>query len=207
VGLNHSLEFVSSITRYWGQTNFFVVLLANVGIPSAKVRPILNFVRSIVSFSGAHTNVTLLDEIGHRPLMMFSTTFGAICLTVVSARQPKSRKQGDCLNWCRACLPVQRALLVGAHASSVVVSCRMLALSDGSQGYGYDNSDTEACLVSTVFNHRVCDFGRTFLRGFNIYAILVALERIGWKAYLVFVAWDIFETICRYFFAAETKQK
>jgi hypothetical protein len=44
-------------------------------------------------------------------------------------------------------------------------------------------------------------------RLFNTYAIPVALEKIGWKTYLVFVAWDIIETICIYFFAVETKQK
>ncbi|KAG6918763.1 hypothetical protein DXG01_011954 [Tephrocybe rancida] len=39
----------------------------------------------------------------------------------------------------------------------------------------------------------------------NTFGLPVALEKIGWKVYLVFLFWDVFECIVIYFFVVETK--
>jgi len=39
----------------------------------------------------------------------------------------------------------------------------------------------------------------------NTFGLPVALEKIGWKVYLIFLFWDSFEFVMIYFFAVETK--
>ena len=40
---------------------------------------------------------------------------------------------------------------------------------------------------------------------FNTFAIPVALERVTWKIYFLYIAWDVFQWIFIYFFFVETK--
>ncbi|CAE6416392.1 unnamed protein product [Rhizoctonia solani] len=171
-------------------TYFFVVLLQNAGITSSNAQLVLNFVMSIVSFGGACTGVSLLDKVGRRPLMMFSTTVGAICLAVVSACTAKYEESKAIAQTGVAFIYLFNVLFsLGFTPLQPLYPAECLTFQTRAKGMA---------MTTLVLN---------LASLFNTYAIPIALEKIGWKTYLVFVAWDIFETICIYFFAVETKQK
>ncbi|CCO36479.1 Lactose permease [Rhizoctonia solani AG-1 IB] len=171
-------------------TYFFVVLLQNAGITSANSQLVLNFVMSVVSFGGACTGVSLLDKVGRRPLMMFSTTVGAICLAVVSACTARYEDSKAIAQTGVAFIFLFNVLFsLGFTPLQPLYPAECLTFQTRAKGMA---------MTTLVLN---------LASLFNTYAIPVALEKIGWKTYLVFVAWDIFETICIYFFAVETKQK
>ncbi|QRW06106.1 Sugar (and other) transporter [Ceratobasidium sp. AG-Ba] len=171
-------------------TYFFVVLLSNAGITSANSQLVLNFVMSVVSFGGACTGVSLLDKVGRRPLMMFSTIVGAICLAVVSACTAKYEESKAIAQTGVAFIFLFNVLFsLGFTPLQPLYPAECLTFQTRAKGMA---------MTTLVLN---------LASLFNTYAIPIALEKIGWKTYLVFVAWDIFETICIYFFAVETKQK
>ncbi|KAF8752571.1 General substrate transporter [Rhizoctonia solani] len=154
-------------------TYFFVVLLQNAGITSANSQLVLNFVMSVVSFGGACTGVSLLDKVGRRPLMMFSTTVGAICLAVVSACTAKYEESKAIAQTGVAFIFLFNVLFsLGFTPLQPLYPAECLTFQTRAKGMA---------MTTLVLN---------LASLFNTYAI-PALEKIGWKTYLVFVAWDI----------------
>ncbi|TDL26903.1 general substrate transporter [Rickenella mellea] len=169
-------------------TYFLPVLLSNAGITSQNRVLTLNFVNSVTSFIGALTGSVLVDRIGRRKLLLLSTGSLVVMLAIVSAllSDPTSTK----------------------GRSSAGISFIYIFMVIFSFGW----TPMQALYPAEVLGYEARSKGLAFLTiivqassCINTFGLPVALEKINWKVYLIFLFWDFFEFVIIYFFVVETK--
>lgn len=168
-------------------TYFLPVLLEQAGILNQKKRLTLNFVNSVTSYIGALSGSFIIDRFGRRRILLLSTSAVAVILAIVSGllSHPGNAAQ--------------------ANAGIAFVFLFMVIFS-----FGW--TPMQALYPAEVLGYEARAKGLAFLGVvsqaaslINTFGLPVALERLNWKVYLIFMAWDVFEVIIIYFFVVETK--
>ncbi|EIN12674.1 general substrate transporter [Punctularia strigosozonata HHB-11173 SS5] len=168
-------------------TYFLPVLLKDAGIKSQNKQLTLNFVNSITSYMGALTGSALVDRIGRRRTLLIGTAGITIILAIVSGLLSETG------NAARSNAGVAFIFLFGVvfsfgwTAMQALYPMEVLSYESRAKGLGFLNIITQgsSCI--------------------NTFGLPVALQKIGWKVYLIFVFWDLFEVIVIYFTVVETK--
>ncbi|KAF8511584.1 general substrate transporter [Gautieria morchelliformis] len=191
-------------------TYFLPVLLANAGITCTNhghVRLTLNFVNSVTSFIGALTaSSTLLylsyivlkaltskgslivDHFGRRRLTLTATGTLVILLAIISAL-----------------LSNPGATPGRSNAGISFIYLFMVVFSFGwtpiqslypAEILGYESRAKGLSFLLVVVQAVSC---------INTFALPVALAKLGWKVYLIFLFWDAIEYTAVYFTMVETK--
>ncbi|KAJ3982052.1 general substrate transporter, partial [Lentinula detonsa] len=170
---------------------FLTVLFKNAGVESQERRLVLNFVNTIVSAIGASIGTSLCDTVGRRTMWFWGTFASASTLIIVTV--------------CTALFGENDANPAGANAAIAFIFL-----------FGFVFSFAYTPLQALVPTE--CLANNTRAKGMAMYSLAVscaglvgnyagpiALQNIGWKYYIVYVCWDIFECTMIWFFAVETR--
>ncbi|KAF8957290.1 general substrate transporter [Flammula alnicola] len=168
-------------------TYFLPILLKNAGITSQNRQLTLNFVNSVTSYMGALCGSATVDRFGRRKVLLYSTIVMSVILAIVTGLL---RSFGSAAR---------------ANAGITFIYLFMVVFS-----YGW--TPMQALYPAEVLGYEARAKGLAFLNIvsqvstlINTFGLPVALQKLGWKVYLIFLIWDIFEVIVIYFFVVETK--
>ncbi|KIK67737.1 hypothetical protein GYMLUDRAFT_154952 [Collybiopsis luxurians FD-317 M1] len=170
---------------------FLTVLFKNAGVESQERRLVLNFVNTIVSAIGASIGTSLCDTVGRRT-MWFWGTFASACtlivITVCTAEFGETGANPDGANAAIAFIFLFGFVFSFAYTPlQALVPTECLANNTRAKGMAmYSFAVSCAGLVGN-------------------YAGPIALQRITWKYYIVYVCWDLFECAMIWLFAVETR--
>lgn len=159
-----------------GITNATEILNINLG---------LAFISPISGYFGA----SFCDKIGRRPQFFGGLLFIIVCWLALIP--------------CTAVVDLKN--IKGAGIGAIFFSTL------SGVGYCFGFTPLQALYPVEVLSYEMRAKGMAF-NSFCISAVLlinqfaapIALERIGWKYYIVITGWDIFQFICAYFFLVET---
>ncbi|KAF8885092.1 general substrate transporter [Gymnopilus junonius] len=167
-------------------TYFLPILLKNAGVVSQDRQLTLNFLNSITSYaiwvqliflSFLQGSVTV-DRYGRRKILLLATSLMIIVLTAVTGL---------------------------ANLGIIFIYLFMVV-------YSFGWTPMQALYPTEVLSYEARAKGLAFLgivlHGaslINTFGLPVALQNLGWKVYLIFLVWDVFELIIIYLFVVETK--
>ncbi|THV05304.1 general substrate transporter [Dendrothele bispora CBS 962.96] len=159
-------------------TYFLPILLQNAGITSQERQLTLNFVNS-----GSFT----VDRFGRRKNLLFAT-LAITCILAIATGLLSA--EGNAAR---------------SNAGITFIFLFMVVFS-----FGW--TPMQALYPAEVLGYQARAKGLAFLNicsqaatTINTFGLPVALEKLGWKVYLIWVCWDAFECIIIYFFVVETK--
>ncbi|KAJ7682444.1 general substrate transporter [Mycena polygramma] len=189
--------FLMILMAFFGQWSgnglgyFLTILFANAGVDTQDKRLTLNFVNTVVSAVGALIGTALTDKVGRRKMWFWGTLGSAATLTIVTGCTAKWGAAGSNPN--------------GANAAIAFIFLF---------GFVYSLAYTP---LQALYPAEVLDFN-TRAKGMALYALCVscasfvntyagpiALQRIAWKYYIVYVVWDLFECVVIWFAVVETR--
>ncbi|CAA7260767.1 unnamed protein product [Cyclocybe aegerita] len=176
-----------------GLVSYYLNKVMNaIGITDSDTQLLINGLLNIFNFIVAIIAGFLCDKIGRRRLFMTSTigmlifwTLQTVCFSLYSQHQ--DIKAGHTVI-------AMIFLYYGFYDlafTPLIVSYTVEILPFSLRAKGF-----------TVFN-----FAISLSLIFNQYVNPIALNALGWKYYLVYVAWLAFETVFCYFFIVETKNR
>ncbi|KDQ62665.1 hypothetical protein JAAARDRAFT_203742 [Jaapia argillacea MUCL 33604] len=169
-------------------TYFLPVLLKNAGILDQNKQLTLTFVNSVTSWIGALTGSAVVDRVGRRRILLISTSGLVVILAIVSGLL--STNDGNAAR---------------ANAGISFIYLFMVVFSFGwtpMQGvYATECLAYEARAKGLAFYNLVAQASSCI----NTFGLPVALQKLGWKVYVIFLVWDVFEVVIVYIFAVETK--
>ncbi|KAI0031392.1 general substrate transporter [Vararia minispora EC-137] len=169
-------------------TYFLPVLLGAAGITSQNRKLTLNFVNSITSYAGALTGCAIVDRVGRRRLLI------------------------SCMCACVACLAIVTGLLSGGTDNTTRSNAGISFIYLFMVAYSFGWTPMQGIYATEILAYETRAKGLAFLNIvsqcaslINTFALPIALTRIKWKVYIIFLAWDMFEIIMLYLFLVETK--
>jgi len=165
-------------------------MIENAGITSKSKQLLINAISPIFSFMGAIYGATLLDKLGRR-FMMLSGLSGALFSYILLTAFTASSDAHPSLSY---------GVIVSIFLFGVVFS------------WGFTPLQTLYAVECLENRTRAKGSGLNFLflnvaMVVNTYGISVGIDKIGWKLYLVYIAWLCIEIATIYFFFVETAGK
>ncbi|KAF8806340.1 general substrate transporter [Phlegmacium glaucopus] len=189
--------FMMLLMSFFGQWSgnglgyFLTILFKNAGANTQNQRLTLNFVNTVVSAIGALIGTALTDRVGRRTMWFWGTLASAGTLAIVT---------GCTAKWGAS----------GANPSGANAAIAFIFLF----GFVYSLTYTplQALYPAECFDYNtrakgmaLCGFAVSCASFVNTYAGPIALGRITWHYYIVYVVWDLFECVVIWFCAIETK--
>ncbi|PPQ71354.1 hypothetical protein CVT26_011991 [Gymnopilus dilepis] len=166
-------------------------VLNDIGITSSDTQLLINGILTIFNFVIAIIAGFMVERIGRRPLFMTSIvgmlvfwTMQSVCFAVYIQDNTKTAAAHSFI----AMIFLFSAFYDIAF-TPLIVSYTVEILPYPLRAKGF-----------TIFN-----FSISLSLIFNQYINPIALGKLGWKYYMVYVAWDVFEVIYCYLFIVETK--
>ncbi|KAJ7498564.1 general substrate transporter [Mycena latifolia] len=189
--------FLMILMAFFGQWSsgglgyFLTILFANAGVNTQNARLTLNFVNTLVSAAGALIGTSLTDKGGRRKMWFWGTLGSAAALTIVT---------GCTAKWGAA----------GSNPAGANAAIAFIFLF----GFVFSLAYTP---LQALYPAEVLDYN-TRAKGMAMYALVVAcasfvgmyagpiaLQRITWKYYIVYIVWDLFECIVIWLCVVETR--
>ncbi|KAL2107509.1 hypothetical protein VUR80DRAFT_5143 [Thermomyces stellatus] len=169
---------------------FMPDMILQAGITDTNTQLLINAINPIFSMIAAIIGASLLDRFGRRSMMLFALTGAMVSyvfLTAFTAETPNNPN-------------LSYGVIVAIYVFGICFSAGFTPL---------QTLYTVECLENTT---RARGSGLNFLflniaMAINTVGISTAMERIGWKLYLVFIGWQVVEILLVYFFAVETAGK
>ncbi|KAG9103833.1 hypothetical protein FRC06_007645 [Ceratobasidium sp. 370] len=168
-------------------TYFLPVLLGQAGITSQDRKLTLNFVNSVTSMIGAVTGSALVDRFGRRQLLLGSTITLVFTLAIIIG-------------------------LLSTHGGSTQANAGISFIYLFMVFFSFGWTPMQALYPAEVLSYQSRAKGLAFLNVvtqgsscINTFGLPVALEKLGWKTYIIFLAWDSFEVAMIWLFMVETK--
>jgi len=189
--------FLMLLMAFFGQWSgnglgyFLTILFSNAGVNSQNARLTLNFVNTLVSACGAIIGTGLTDKVGRRKMWFWGTLGSAGMLAVVT---------GCTAKWGAA----------GSNPAGANAAIAFIFLF----GFVYSLAYTP---LQALYPAEVLDYN-TRAKGMAMYALgtscasfvnqyagPIALQKITWRYYIVYVAWDLFECVVIWLCVVETQ--
>ncbi|KAJ7670223.1 general substrate transporter [Mycena rosella] len=171
-------------------SSFIVVLLANDHISTQTLRFILGLVSNIVAATGAFCGAVISDKVGRRTLWFWGNVCCTIALIISGACTAKWGAGGHNLDGSNTGI----AFLFLFNFFFAATYLPLPAIYP-SECMAFDNRANGVALYT---------FCASLAGLVGTYATPVALEKIQWRLYLVFIAWNAFSSILIWLFAVET---
>ncbi|CAE6474878.1 unnamed protein product [Rhizoctonia solani] len=168
-------------------TYFLPVLLGQAGITSQDKKLTLTFVNSVTSMVGALIGSAVIDRLGRRALLLGSTTMLICILGIIIGLLSSDGNSGQANAGIAFVYLFMVTYTVGWTPTHGVYPVEVLCYQSRAKGLALVNILNKA--VSCI----------------NTFGLPVALEKLGWKIYVIFLVWDSFELIMIYLFVVETK--
>ncbi|RDB15613.1 Lactose permease [Hypsizygus marmoreus] len=170
-----------------------------IGIEDPTVQLLINGLLNIWNFFIAIIAGLLCDKVGRRRLFMISTigmvffwTLQTVCFSLYTQHQhPPAGHAVIAMIFIPSAFRLAYFSLDDIAFTPLIVSYTVEILPYALRAKGF-----------VTFN-----FAISLSLIFNQYVNPIALEKLGWKYYLVYVFWLTFETVFVYFFIVETKNR
>ncbi|KAJ2927900.1 hypothetical protein H1R20_g9211, partial [Candolleomyces eurysporus] len=189
--------FMMLLMGFFGQWSgnglgyFLPILFGAAGANSQNQRLTLNFANTIVSASGALIGTSLTDRVGRRKMWFWGTLACSGTLAIVTGCTAKWGSTGA--NPAGANAAIAFIFIFGFVYSIAYTPLQALYPAECL------HYNTRAKGMATYALAVSC---ASFV---NSYTGPIALERIQWRLYIVYVVWDLFECLVIWFCAVETK--
>ncbi|RXW24714.1 hypothetical protein EST38_g1192 [Candolleomyces aberdarensis] len=189
--------FMMLLMGFFGQWSgnglgyFLPILFGAAGASSQNQRLTLNFANTIVSASGALIGTSLTDKVGRRKMWFWGTLACSGTLAIVTGCTAKWGSTGA--NPAGANAAIAFIFIFGFVYSIAYTPLQALYPAECL------HYNTRAKGMATYALAVSC---ASFV---NSYTGPIALERIQWRLYIVYVVWDLFECLVIWFCAVETK--
>ncbi|KAJ6539698.1 general substrate transporter [Mycena capillaripes] len=189
--------FLMVLMAFFGQWSgnglgyFLTILFANAGVDTQNERLTLNFVNTVISAIGAIIGTALTDKVGRRKMWFWGTLASAAMLTIVTGCTGKWGSEGS--NPAGARTAIAFIFLFGFVYSLAYTPLQALY---PAEVLDYNTRAKGMAMYALVVS---C---ASFV---NTYAGPIALQNIGWKYYIVYVVWDLFECVVIWFCVVETR--
>lgn len=169
---------------------FMPEMIKSAGITDTNKQLLINAINPIFSMIAAVYGATLLDRLGRRPMMLYGlmgSLLFYILLTIFTAQTSNNPNL----------------------AYGTIVSIYLFGICFA---WGFTPLQTLYAVECLENRTRAKGSGLNFLflnvaMVVNTYGISVGIEAIGWKLYLVYIAWIMVEIVIIYFFFVETAGK
>ncbi|KAF9450633.1 hypothetical protein P691DRAFT_700780 [Macrolepiota fuliginosa MF-IS2] len=190
-------SFMLLLMAFFGQWSgnglgyFLTILFKNAGAKTQNQLLTLNFVNTIVSAVGALLGTSLTDKVGRRVIWFWGTFACAGTLAIITGLTAKWGSDGA--NPAGANSAIAFIFLFGFVFSFAYTPLQAVY-------------PTEVLEYNTRAKGMAMNALAVSCAGFvNVYAGPIALGRIQWRYYIVYVVWDLFECLMVYLFVVETK--
>ena len=165
-------------------------MIENAGIHDKNKQLLINAINPIFSMMGAVYGATLLDKLGRRFMMLCGLGGGLIAYIMLTAFTASAEKNSNL-------------------AYGVIVSIFLFGIIFA---WGFTPLQTLYAVECLENRTRAKGSGLNFLflniaMVVNTYGISIGIAKIGWKLYLVYIAWIVIEMVIIYFFFVETAGK
>ena len=152
----------------------------------------MNALNPVVSWFAAILGAILLDRVGRRPFLLGGVLGMAACLTIVTGCTKLSVDNAN--------KAAGNAGIFFIYLFSVIFSLCLVPLLPF---YAAETLPTETRAKGTAFGNVVSSAASIL----GQYTSAVAIEKIGYHYYIVFIVWDLIEATIIYFFFVETKNR
>lgn len=165
-------------------------MIKNAGITSTNKQLLINAINPIFSMMGAVYGATLLDKLGRRTMMLAGLTGGLLAYIMLTAFTAASEEHPN----------LSYGVIVSIFLFGVIFA------------WGFTPLQTLYAVECLENRTRAKGSGLNFLflniaMVVNTYGISVGIAAIGWKLYVVYIAWICVELAIIYFFFVETAGK
>ncbi|KAG6910991.1 hypothetical protein DXG01_006045 [Tephrocybe rancida] len=189
--------FMMLLMGFFGQWSgnglgyFLTILFQAAGVESQDRRLVLNFANTLISAGGALIGTSLTDKVGRRTMWFWGTLCCSAMLAIVTGCTAKFGNTGA--NVTGANTAIAFIFLFGFVYSLTYTPLQALYPAECLE---YNTRAKGMALYA---------FAVSCASFVNTYAGPIALGKITWKYYIVYVAWDLFECVVIWFCAVETK--
>lgn len=165
-------------------------MIANAGITDKNKQLLINAINPIFSMMGAVYGATLLDKLGRRFMMLAGLTGALFSYVLLTAFTASSEIHPN----------LSYGTIVSIFLFGIIFA------------WGFTPLQTLYAVECLENRTRAKGSGLNFLflniaMVVNTYGISVGIAKIGWKLYLVYIAWICVELVLIYFFFVETAGK
>lgn len=171
---------------------FMPALLDQVGVTDTSTQLLYSAILSVISWIMATTGAHFTDRLGRRPVLLIATALFVVEWSIVTALSSTYGKESNTnINGSRAAIAF--IYLFGITYSfaytplQVLYPAECLPFETRAKGMGMYNLFVNIAAF------------------FNTFAIPIALERVKWRVYFLYIAWDAFQFVFIYLFFVETK--
>ncbi|KAM0124934.1 hypothetical protein ACHAO1_010853 [Botrytis cinerea] len=176
-----------------GPISYFIsAVLDTAGITDSITQLNLNLGLNIMQFGLALFGASLVDKVGRRPLLLFANIGCAIVwigATVSSSINANTGSKSSGSAVVAMIFLFDAIFSVGFTPLQALYPVEVLSFEMRAKGMAFSNFAVSAATLV------------------NQFAYPVALEKIKWKTYLVFVLWCPIQALVIYFFIPETKNR
>lgn len=185
------------ITAVWGQCSgnavvsyYLPAMLLTTGIKDSTQVLNVNLGYTVVSTVASYLGASQIERMGRRPTIIWTAVACSICFACITAG----------------------AGAFNTNNSTPAASAGIAFIFIFGFCYNFGMTPLQALypVEALAYETRGKGIGLTFsiAHGFtllNQFCFPIALRRIGWHTYIVFIGWDLFEATVSYFFSVETK--
>ncbi|CAK5270317.1 unnamed protein product [Mycena citricolor] len=187
------LVVLLALSSQWtgsGLSYFLVVLLAQDHISTQNLRLVLSLVSGIVSAAGATVGALVSDRVGRVSLWFWGTVSCTVCLAISGARWVYSAD-----NPAGSHTAIAFFMLFNFFYCATYVSLPPAYTSECMSFHNRANGVAFETLVASAASAVVT------------FATPIALAKISWRLYFVFIGWDVVACVLIRLFAVETSRK
>lgn len=167
---------------------FIVIMLGQAGIDNANTQLLINALNPITSMIASILGALTLDWYGRRKILLFSTAGSVILMSAMAATTAVADQGHTAASY---------AMIVCMFLFGMVFSFGYTPLQ---ALYPAECLDTKTRVKGLAIN----SFVLGVVGFYNTFVPPVALGKIGWHFYFIYIAWDVLEVIIIYFFFVET---
>lgn len=169
---------------------FMPQMIIQAGITSSDKQLLINAINPIFSMLGAIYGATLLDKLGRRTMLLWGLAGGLGAYIMLTAFTAQSENHPS----------LSYGVIVSIYLFGIIFS------------WGFTPLQTLYAVECLENRTRAKGSGLNFLflnvaMVVNTYGISVGIEKIGWKLYLVYIAWICVEMVVIYYCFVETAGK
>lgn len=165
---------------------FLPVLLNQIGVKSERTQLLYNAILNVISFVMATIGARFVDRLGRRAVLLIGTSLFVVWWSVITTLTALyGEKENDNTYGSRSAIAFIYIFGITYSFSytplQALYPVECLAYETRAKGMGMYNLFVNIAMF------------------FNTYAIPTVWERIKWRFYFVYIAWDVFETAFIYF--------
>lgn len=161
------------------------VLLGAINVHESKQQLLYNAILNVLSFIAATIGARFVDRLGRRPVLLICTSLFVVwwvIITVLTALYAETGSEAS---------PGTRATIAMMYIFGITYSFSYTPLQAlyPVECLAYETRAKGMGIYNLVVN--IASF-------FNTYAIPTVWDKIHWRFYFVYIAWDVFEVIYIY---------